>query len=220
VWYSFLRYWIRIVFAVAFKIRVLGRENVPLSGGVILAANHQSYMDPLLIGIGLNRQVHYMARKSLFGRFFLFTWLIRSVNAFPVERDRGDIGAIRETLRRLKSGAGVVIFPEATRTSDGAVRDLKPGLFMVASRAGVPVVPAVVDGAFEAWPRHEILPRPFPIVVAFGEPLSADDFPSAGEMAAACRCRLLRLQCDIRAFRRGLCAPALVGKGDPPCPSR
>ena len=116
MWYAFLQFWARILFWVFFRMRVFGRENVPADGGVIFASNHQSFLDPPLVGVGLNRQVHYMARKSLFGHSRLFKWLIESLNAFPVARDRGDVTAVRETLRRLKHGAGILVFPEATRT--------------------------------------------------------------------------------------------------------
>lgn len=218
--FLFCRYWIRICFAVAFRIRVLGRWNVPLAGGVILASNHQSYIDPPLVATGVNRPVYFMARKSLFERFFLFGWFIRNVNAFPVDRDRGDVGAIRQTLRLLKDGAAVVVFPEATRTFDGAILDLKPGLFAIASRANVPVVPTLIDGAFEAWPRHRALPRPYPIVVAFGEPLLPQRFSGPDDMAAECHRRLIRLQSEVHAFRAGRRAASLVGKGEVPCPSR
>ncbi len=207
MWYGFLRFWTRLVFVMGFRLRVFGRENVPAVGGVILAANHQSFVDPPLVGAGLNRPVHFMARKTLFEQFFLFTWLIRSVNAFPVERDRGDVGAVREAMRRLRAGAAVTVFPEATRTHDGGIQDFKPGPFLIASRTGVPVVPTVIDGAFEAWPRSRVLPTPGAVAVAFGRPLLPEEFNGdAGAMAEECRRRLLRLQADLRARRHADCA--------------
>lgn len=195
VWYKFLQFWIQVFFSLFFKIRVVGRENVPASGAVILASNHQSYLDPPLVGAGLRRQLNIMARKSLFQKFFLFTWLIRSLNAFPVERDRGDIGAVRETMKRLEEGAVVLAFPEATRTHTGEIGDLKRGLFVIATRAGAPVVPTVIDGAFESWPRTRLFPRPSRITIAFGKPLLPADFAGdSGAMARACRQALLVLQ--------------------------
>jgi len=202
VFYSFLQFWVRLLFSVVFRFRALGRENVPVDGGVILAANHQSYLDPPLVGVGLDRPVHFMARKSLFEHNFLFTRLIRSLNAYPVERDRGDIAAIRETLRRLEKGAAVLVFPEATRTYTGEIGALKPGVFMMAARAAVPVVPTVIDGAFEAWPRSRLLPRPKQIAVIFGKPLLPADFngdPRA--MAEACQAAFASLQAAVRSHR-------------------
>lgn len=192
-------------FAVYFKIRVIGRENVPLRGAAILASNHQSYIDPPLVGIGLNREVHYMARKSLFQKFFLFTWLIRGLNAFPVEPARGDIGAMKEILRRLESGAAIVVFPEGTRTLTGEIGVLKPGLFRIASRAGVPIVPTVIDGAFESWPRWSKIPRPYPVIVAYGTPVKPEEHGGdADAMAAVCRERMLSLQARVREMRKGV----------------
>lgn len=202
MFYSFLQFWVRLLFSVVFRFRALGRENVPVDGGVILAANHQSYLDPPLVGVGLDRPVHFMARKSLFEHNFLFTRLIRSLNAYPVERDRGDIAAIRETLRRLEKGAAVLVFPEATRTYTGEIGALKPGVFMMAARAAVPVVPTVIDGAFEAWPRSRLLPRPKQIAVIFGKPLLPADFngdPRA--MAEACQAAFASLQAAVRSHR-------------------
>jgi 1-acyl-sn-glycerol-3-phosphate acyltransferase len=202
VLYTFLRFWVRLLFTVMFRFRVLGRENVPLHGGVILAANHQSYLDPPLVGIGLERPVHFMARKSLFEHNFLFARLIRNVNAFPVERDRGDIGAIRETLRRLENGAAVLVFPEATRSYTGEIGALKPGVFVMAARAGVPVVPTLIDGAFEAWPRSRLLPRPKPIAVIYGKPLLPADFDGdPGAMAEACQAAFASLQAAVRSHK-------------------
>ena len=204
MWYSFLQFWTRIFVLVFFRIRVFGRENVPASGPVILAANHQSFVDPPLVGAGLNRQVHYMARNTLFERFFLFAWLIRSLNAYPVDRGRGDIGAVRETLKRLKRGAAIVVFPEATRTRTGHIGSFKSGIFLIAAKAGVPVVPTVIEGAFESWPRTRKLPSPYRVFVAFGEALNAGDYgANAQEMAAACRKRLIELQRETRARRDG-----------------
>ena len=202
MFYSFLQFWVRLLFSVVFRFRALGRENVPVDGGVILAANHQSYLDPPLVGVGLDRPVHFMARKSLFEHNFLFTRLIRSLNAYPVERDRGDIAAIRETLRRLEKGAAVLVFPEATRTYTGEIGALKPGVFRMAARAAVPVVPTVIDGAFEAWPRSRLLPRPKQIAVIFGKPLLPADFngdPRA--MAEACQAAFASLQAAVRSHR-------------------
>ena len=203
MWYAFLRFWTRVVFTVALKLRVIGRGNVPERGGVILASNHQSYMDPPLAGVALDRPIHFMARKSLFTHNFLFTRLIRSLNAFPVERGRGDIGAVREMMRRLKAGGVVLAFPESTRTYTGEIGPFKHGVFLIAGRSGVPVVPMVIEGAFEAWPRSNILPRPRQIVVAYGKPLSPADFGGDDrKMADACREAMLMLQGQARELRQ------------------
>ena len=205
MWYSFLQFWARIVFPVVFRIRAYGRENVPSGGPVILAANHQSFLDPPLVGVGLTRQVHYMARKGLFRRWSPFTWLIESLNAFPVDRRRGDISAVRETLRRLKAGAAVLAFPEGTRSRGGRVGAFKAGIFMIAARSGAPVVPTAIAGADKAWPPGALFPRPATVHVAFGRALYARDFSGdADRMMKECRDAVVALCARTQARKAGV----------------
>lgn len=135
---------------------------------MVVASNHQSYLDPVLVGVALSRSMNYMARSSLF-RFAPFGWLIRSVNAFPVHREGIDTKAMREAIRRVSAGGGVIIFPEGTRTRDGRLGRIRKGAGLVSRRAKAALVPALVDGAFEAWPRHRVVPRMCSIRVAFGD---------------------------------------------------
>jgi 1-acyl-sn-glycerol-3-phosphate acyltransferase len=172
-WYRFSRLVCQAVFLLFFRGRVFGTAKVPRTGGVLLVCNHQSFFDPVLATLALPRECHYMARDSLFRNQF-FRRLIESLNAFPIKRGTADLGAIKETLRRLKSGALVVTFPEATRTPDGSLQPMAPGVILLARKARVPVVPAAILGAFESWPRQARLPRPHRVIVAYGEPLSAD----------------------------------------------
>jgi len=146
---------------------------VPRAGGVLLVCNHQSYLDPVLATLALPRECHYMARDTLF-RHPLFRRLIRSLNAFPIKRGAADLAAIKETLRRLKAGHLVVAFPEATRTTDGTLGPMHTGVILLARKAGVPIVPTMILGAFESWPRHARLPRPHPVIVAYGPPMTPD----------------------------------------------
>lgn len=176
VWYGFLRILAQLAFPAFWRYRSFGRKNVPRRGGVLIACNHQSYVDPVLIGVGLNRQIHIMARRSLFHKYVLFRWLISSLNAFPLNDSGIDVGAIKEAIRRLKRGNIVLMFPEGTRTRDGSIGEIHPGIAMMAKRSGSPVVPAVIDGAFEAWPRTGKLFRFGPAVrVAFGRPIYCND---------------------------------------------
>jgi 1-acyl-sn-glycerol-3-phosphate acyltransferase len=171
IWYGLMGALAWIMFSAFLRYRSFGRDNVPCSGGVLIVSNHQSYMDPLLIGVGLLRQINIMARRSLFHKSVLFRWLIQSLNAFPLNDDRVDIGAMKEAIRRLKAGKIVLMFPEGTRTKDGSIGDIHPGVAVIAKRSGVPVVPAVIHGAFEAWPRTNKFFRFHPVKVAFGRPL-------------------------------------------------
>ncbi|KPJ55680.1 MAG: hypothetical protein AMS16_03855 [Planctomycetes bacterium DG_58] len=170
LWYTFLQFWAQLLFSVLFGIRVYGQRNVPTIGGVILASTHQSYLDPVLVGLGLSRQIHIMARENLFDRT-LFRWLIESLNAFPVERGSADFAAVREGIKRLRDGHLLVLFPEGTRTRTGKIGKLHPGLGLVAYRSGVPVVPVTIEGALRCWPRGRRIFRPGRIRVMFGAPM-------------------------------------------------
>ncbi len=173
LWYVFLRVLARILFISFFRIRVFNRRFVPARGGVILAANHQSFLDPVLVGLGLDREVHYMARKELFA-VPLFNRLIRSLNAFPVRRGSADRRALGTAVEILRSGGAVLVFPEGTRTRDGSVGKMKPGVVLMARMAGCPIVPVAITGANLAWPRGAVLPKPARIKVEFGMPVSVD----------------------------------------------
>lgn len=162
---------IRGTFSAFFNIRVFNRENVPLQGPVLLVSNHQSFLDPLLCGLGLNRECDYLARDSLFANPW-FGAYIRALNAFPVQRDQADTKAIKDIINRLKANHAVVMFPEATRSHDGKIRPFKNGFAMIARRAGATIVPAVIDGAFDAWSRHRLLPVPANVRVMFGPAVS------------------------------------------------
>ncbi len=135
-----------------------------------MVSNHQSYLDPLFCGNALKRPLHFVARDSLYNNFF-FGGIIKSFNTIPIKRGRADLSAIKSILRGLKAGNGVCLFPEATRTRDGRIAQLKPGFSFICRKGNVPVVPVVLDGAFECWPRDKKLFSPGRIFVTYGEPI-------------------------------------------------
>ena len=159
------------IFWIFFGFRAFGTENVPGKGGGILASNHQSFLDPMILGAGLSRRVRFVARTTLF-RNPLFGALISSVGAMGIERGTADVGAIRKIGEFLRSGQLLVMFPEGTRTRDGEVARCKAGVAVTARAGDVPIIPVAIHGAYEAWPRHEKLFRLFrPVRVMFGEPV-------------------------------------------------
>jgi len=190
---------LRILCVLLFRVRAYGWRNVPKRGGAILASNHQSFLDPMLIGLPLQQRLHFMARESLF-RFWGFGSLIRSLNAFPVRREAAGPEDLARALRRLREGKLVLVFPEGTRTKDGEVGTFRRGVVSLAARAGVPVVPVAVEGAFKAWPRHRRLFRFVPLSVAYGEPLMppAADRESAERFAQRLRDETVRLRDRLR----------------------
>jgi 1-acyl-sn-glycerol-3-phosphate acyltransferase len=176
VW-KFLRGFCRIVATVVFDLKVWGLENIPENGGVLLVANHQSFLDPIIIAVRLRRPVSYMARSGLFENPFL-SWLIRSLHAFPVRQGEGDLGAIKESIRRLRDGHVLNIYPEGSRTETGELGPIEPGVSLIVRRAGVPIVPVAIDGSFAAWPHNRKLFRPHPICLLFGPPMIVNGLKS------------------------------------------
>ncbi len=160
----------RLVATAFFSYRAHDTHLIPEEGGVILAANHSSYLDPPLVGIASRRAVWFLARKTLLDWPVLGP-VFPSLNVIPVDRDGNDRSALKTIIRLLRGGEGVVLFPEGTRSRDGNLQNGQPGIGMVVAKTGVPVVPARVFGAFEAFPKGEKIPRFHPIDVCFGPPL-------------------------------------------------
>lgn len=175
-WYRLVRTVIRLAAAVLFRLRVRGQENIPDSGGAIIAANHASYLDPPIVGGSIRRQVRYMAAEELF-RVPVFGPLIRSVGSFPVKRGEDDRSALREAVRQLKRGHLLLVFPEGTRSFDGELGEGKAGIGFIALHAGVPVIPAFVRGAHEALPRGRWWVKPVRVTVRFGPPIAPPEGP-------------------------------------------
>ncbi|MEM1011649.1 MAG: lysophospholipid acyltransferase family protein [Planctomycetota bacterium] len=170
----------RVVATLAFDLKVYGLERVPRTGGVLIVSNHQSYLDPPMLTLRLPRPAAFLAKSELF-QGGLFDRAIRNVNAFPVRQGAGDMGAMRESIALLKHGWLLTVFAEGMRCYDGQIGPAQKGAGLMVRKAGVPVVPTVIDGAFDAWPREGAkLPKLKPIRVYHGHPvdlshLKADD---------------------------------------------
>lgn len=172
----------RTAYATYFRWRVFGAENVPQTGGVILASNHASFLDPPLVGSGLNRDINYLARESLF-RFPGIGALLRSWNAVPVDRDGGGAKGLKKILDRLFAGGAIILFPEGTRTKDGKLLPARSGIGLTVIKSAAPVVPVRVFGTFEAYGRHVKFPRPHRVILKYGRPL---DFSTLRAEAKVC----------------------------------
>jgi 1-acyl-sn-glycerol-3-phosphate acyltransferase len=177
-WYWLARWGCRVFCVLLFRFRAYGTENVPESGGFILASNHQSYLDPVFGGVALRRRLSYVARDSLFGNR-PFALLIRSLNAIPVRRGHADVAAVKTIIARLEEGKGVCLYPEGTRTIDGRISAFRPGLGLLCRRTRAAVVPVLIEGAFDIWPRHRKIFTFGPVTVRYGEAVSAEQ---VGEM--------------------------------------
>lgn len=183
-----------------FHQRVYNRHFEPADGGVIYISNHQSFFDPILITNALCRPGNYMARDTLF-RQPLFRRLIESVNAFPIQRNKADTGALKEAMRRLKNGRTVVIFPEGTRTRDGHIGPFLPGVSVLSQRAADWTVPVLIEGAFEVWPRTNLLPRLGRIYVEYAPAISREEAKqyTPEEFVKRIRQTLIEMQTRLRA---------------------
>jgi 1-acyl-sn-glycerol-3-phosphate acyltransferase len=166
-WASYLWYegmfWASMTgMTLGWSLRTDGVGNVPRSGPALVIANHQSFLDPMLVGLGARRHLCYLARRTLF-RSRAFTWLIRSLNAVAIDQEGVALEGLRATLEQLESGRAVVVFPEGERTPDGLLHELRPGIHLLIKRSQCPVVPIGIAGAYDAWPRWRPLLVPAPL---------------------------------------------------------
>lgn len=171
--YNLLRVTARIVAVAFYRVRVFGRENWPAKGGALVCSNHQGFLDPPLVGLCCDRQLSFLAKKSLFQ--FPLKSFIELLNAIPVNRDGTGLDGLKETLKRLRSGELVLIFPEGTRSENGEMGQLKPGFIAVARKGKTPIVPVAFDGSFQAWPKWQLLPALGVVHVKIGKPITADE---------------------------------------------
>lgn len=201
LWYRAVRLLIATVTATIGGWRATGRRNIPTTGGVMLVSNHLSYLDVFLLGFGVERPLNYVARSTLFvpvlGPF------IRSLGGFPIQREGMGASGMKETLKRLRAGGIVTLFPEGTRSPNGELAPLKPGIALLVSRAGVPVVPAGIAGTFRAWPRGRLLPAPRPVRIHYGPPILPADLDGLDPPAITALIQDRIAEC-IEVARQGL----------------
>ena len=202
-WYWVCRWACRLFCILFFRFRAYGRENVPDRGAFILVSNHQSYLDPVLCGVALKRQLCFLARESLFTNWF-FTWLIYSLNAIPLKEGQADLSAVKTVISRLKEGMGVCLYPEGTRTGDGKIAPFKSGFSLLCRRGDAVVVPMVIDGAFECWPRHKKIFSSGQVTVRYGKAVTREQVEnmSDDEFADALADTMRRMQNECR-IRQG-----------------
>jgi 1-acyl-sn-glycerol-3-phosphate acyltransferase len=179
--YGFFYGLCRIAHQMFFRGEAAGLENLPQSGGYIVAANHASLLDPPIVGQFLPRQVSFFARKTLW-KPGIAAWWLDAVGTIPVDRDGGvSIDAVKRVLHALAAGRVVIVFPEGTRSRSGEPQLPRPGVGLLACKARVPVVPARVFGSFEAFGRDGRLRLGSPVSVTYGRPLSPEEYDHPGD---------------------------------------
>ena len=160
----------RLMYAVYFRWQRFNPERVPLSGGVIIASNHASFLDPPLIGSALHRPMNYLGRASLFSHPFV-GWLFRQWNSIPVDRDGGGAAGLKAIIERLLAGGAIILFPEGTRTKDGKLQPARSGIGLTVIKSNAPVVPVRVFGTFECYSQKWKFHKPIRLAVKYGLPM-------------------------------------------------
>ena len=138
-------------FRTVFGLRIIGMENLITEGPVLVASNHESFLDPPLIGNLYKTEMVFLARKTLFRG--IAKWVYRQWNAIPVDQDRPDMASLKTIIRKLKEGERVLVFPEGARTLDGNLGEAAPGIGLIAAKSGAVIQPVRIRGAREALPR-------------------------------------------------------------------
>ncbi len=197
--YSLVRACCRIAASVLFDLKVYGVDNVPVTGGALLLSNHLSFLDPAVIGVQLRRPASYLAKSELFD-VPVFGRVIPRLNAFPVRQGAGDVGAVRETIKRLKEGHVLTVFPEGARSLSGELQPLAGGFTLIVRKVDVPVIPVGIDGSFQAWPRGKSLFKPSPVRVKFGRPIDVQNLKAA-DIIVKVETALKQLIADLRRLK-------------------
>jgi 1-acyl-sn-glycerol-3-phosphate acyltransferase len=162
---------IKLLGRIFFRLRYVHKERMINHGPVILAANHQSFLDPPFAGSASDRAIYFLARRSLLDGAIL-GWLLPKLNVIPVDSDTGkDRTALKALIRILRAGEGTLVFPEGQRSPDGQLQPVLPGLGLVIAKTLAPVVPMRIFGAHDAWPIGQKWPRCRPVTVVIGEPI-------------------------------------------------
>ena len=200
-----------IFFKLFYRHRIYGREHF-CEGAGLIASNHTSFLDPPAIAISWPEEVHFLARDTLFHHFGL-GWLIRKLNAHPVKGGAGDVAVFRTIEEVLSEGHKLIMFPEGTRSQDGRLQEIRPGIALLASRTKAALIPTYVYGTFAIWGRGRKLPRLFgKSATIFGSPILWEQFASLPRKEAQ-SALILRFEEAIKALRSWYEAGA---KGSPP----
>lgn len=178
---SCVRWFFRISLTVFYRIRVHGIDHYPQPAGhgeaapLLICANHQSFLDPIVMGVVCPRPVNYLARKTLF-KFKPLALFLHYNDSIPIDRDSTGLSGVKETLRRLKRKEAVVMFPEGTRSRDGELQPLMPGFCLLAKRSKATLMPIGVDGCYDAYPPHRWFPLPGEIHAVMGAPIPFEEY--------------------------------------------
>ncbi len=202
-WYAGTRQFFLMLMRYRYGVRFhySGLENLDGTEAMLLAANHESFMDPPAIGAGIPEMINYLARESLF-RNPLFGAHLRAINVIPLDLDSssGAVIGMKESIKRLNAGEKLLLFPEGTRTQDGEIHEFKPGFVILAKRAKCPILPIAIAGAYERLPKGMKKIHAGDVYIRLGKPLSVDEVQTLKreEVAHEVRRRVLVIQTEMR----------------------
>ncbi len=187
-----IRFIFRALSRLFFRISYRGLENIPRTGGVIIASNHQTYIDPIWMSLPVSRRIRYLAMSESFG-WPVIGKVILMLGAWPIQVEKSDPTAFRRTLQWLRSGSAVVIFPEGGRAlPDGKLLRFKPGAVRMALEANAPILPITIRGGHRVWPKGRRFPRPAKVELVF-HPLQHVSLQEGEDARAASRRETERL---------------------------
>ena len=220
LWVDFCTYVCFVAMKTLFGFQMHGRERIPRTGPLIFVCNHQSYLDPVLNGVAVHdRSPRPMAKKELF-TFKPFAWLLKSVGTIPLRGSAADKESMRIAIAELEAGRTVLIYPEGSRSYDGAMQPFKAGVGILLKRSSAKVVPIGMDGACDAWPRGKGFKLFRCIDCEVGEPIKMDELMADGTKPAIARLErevdLLRIQCRNRIRNRTGGQQPSAGPADKP----
>lgn len=175
--YRFILFLAWCCFKIFYRHRIYGREHF-CEGAGIIASNHTSFLDPPAIAISWPEEVHFLAKESLFHHFGL-GWLIKQLNSHPVRGDAGDVAVFRAIENVLSGGNKLILFPEGTRSFEGNLLEIRPGIALLAARTKAAIIPTYVHGTFTLWGRDRKFPKLFgKTACVFGKPILWEEFSS------------------------------------------
>ncbi|MDD3839252.1 MAG: lysophospholipid acyltransferase family protein [Clostridia bacterium] len=166
MFYKFAKIIVSVILKLMYNIEVQGLDNIPKKGPCIVFSNHISYLDPLVIGITLERQIFFMAKKELY-KNPIMRFILNHLGAFPVSRGKGDIGAIKNSLKVLRRGDIFGIFPEGTRSKNKNLKKLEPGIALIALRSKAPLIPIYIKTDYKLFSK---------VSVNIGKPINLDGY--------------------------------------------
>jgi 1-acyl-sn-glycerol-3-phosphate acyltransferase len=170
MFYAFVKLFFRPLVRIYLRLSMEGSEKVPLRGPALIAANHSSFLDPIVLGSACPRRIHFIVLQSMYD-WWRLRWFYWGMQTIPVRAEEGDPRAVKQALWRLRRGDLVGIYPEGGRSEDGRLQPPKPGAALLAAASGAPVIPVHIGGAWNCWKPKTRFPIPGRVQVRFGEPI-------------------------------------------------